>query len=469
MMNGYGASETDPAKPARRARGRASLLAHFALCVAAVLGALGVLAPGADAQNVPLPVFDADVVAVLDAETDAPRLDIYTRIAYTDLRFTTSPQGFTARYEIAADLYEVGEEGRPGNLVENPIYERAVSVVSYGETQRGDRYDKTTHSVALEPGRYLVQLHLQDLETRESYVIERLASVPDFAGTMSLSDLVLLDGYDAEDRSIAPRASLGVPAGAPVLAFFYEVYSDRAQMVEVTRSLVRTRKGPGRVARFLGLGSGDQSEGGEVAYTSAAPARVTAGRTQSILELPTTGLEAGEYVVRVAVHSAETGELLASRERGVTLTWGGLQTQIQDLDEAVAQLRYIAKDEELDHIREARTQSERWERFNAFWKKRDPTPSTARNEKMEEYYYRVAFANERYSRYRDGWQTDQGHVTVLYGEPDHVDRHPYNYGDKPYEVWYYVRIGRKFVFVDKTGLGDYELLVPIWDEGTRIR
>lgn len=465
-MKGYGASTSTPRSPALHEAPRAAAKCARVLMLSVL--ALVLLAPEAHAQA-PVPVFQADAVAVLDAQTDAPRLDLYTRIAYRDLRFVTSPSGFTGRYAITADVYEVDDEGRPGNLVQNPIYERTVAVPTYAETQRADRFDKTTHSLELAPGSYLVQLHLEDAETRESFVLERFAEVPDFAAPTSLSDLVLLDGYDAEDRSIAPRASQDVPVGAPSAAFFYEVYSREARTVEVTRSLVRTRRGPGMVARFLGLRQNESAESGEVAYTSAAPAELAAGRTQNILELPTTDLEAGEYVVRVALHDIETGDLLAERERTVTLEWNGLASHIQDLDVAVAQLEYIAKDTELSHIREATSQTEQWERFNAFWKKRDPTPTTARNEKMEEYYYRVAFANEQYSRYRDGWKTDQGHVTVLYGEPDHVDRHPYNYGDKPYEVWYYVRLGRKFIFVDRTGLGDFELQVPIWDERTRIR
>jgi hypothetical protein len=88
---------------------------------------------------------------------------------------------------------------------------------------------------------------------------------------------------------------------------------------------------------------------------------------------------------------------------------------------------------------------------------------------MEEYYFRIASANDEYGTLRDGWRTDRGHVRVLFGKPDYVERHPYNYNSKPYQIWYYYRVGRRFIFVDETGMGQYELLVPIWDERTRIR
>jgi GWxTD domain-containing protein len=129
----------------------------------------------------------------------------------------------------------------------------------------------------------------------------------------------------------------------------------------------------------------------------------------------------------------------------------------------------VARDREIDAIRAATTEAERIRLFREFWDRRDPSPGTRRNERMEEYYYRVAFANERYGRLRDqGWSTDRGEVFIRFGEPDFVESHPFEYDSRPYEVWYYNRVGRRFIFVDDTGGGDYRLLVPIWDERTRM-
>src|SRR5690606_7167828 len=149
--------------------------------------------------------------------------------------------------------------------------------------------------------------------------------------------------------------------------------------------------------------------------------------------------------------------------------WMGLHDQIADLESAISQLRYIAKDREIRAIREAPTPEERFLLFQSFWDKRDPTPGTRRNERMEEYYFRVAYANRNYGRFsNNGWNTDRGEAFIRFGEPDFVERHPYNYGDKPYQVWYYYRLGRRFIFVDETGFDDFELLLPIWDERNRM-
>ena len=81
----------------------------------------------------------------------------------------------------------------------------------------------------------------------------------------------------------------------------------------------------------------------------------------------------------------------------------------------------------------------------------------------------IDYANRMFGNVIPGWKTDRGHVLILHGYPDNVDQQTFSFGTEPWEVWYYYRIGRQFIFVDKTGFGDYELMVPIWDERTRIR
>jgi len=122
----------------------------------------------------------------------------------------------------------------------------------------------------------------------------------------------------------------------------------------------------------------------------------------------------------------------------------------------------------MSFILDAPNDIERFRRFTDFWDKRDPTPGTKRNEKQEEYYYRIASANQNFGGTHDGWKTDRGFVLVRFGDPDFVRRKPHSFDYEPYEIWEYQRIGRQFIFVDRTGFGDYELLVPIWDERTRL-
>jgi GWxTD domain-containing protein len=154
---------------------------------------------------------------------------------------------------------------------------------------------------------------------------------------------------------------------------------------------------------------------------------------------------------------------LAVSEKPFIVRWKGVPRAAKDLELAIEQLQYIENPGEVDHILEAKDEPEKRKRFMEFWQKRDPTSSTARNEKMEEYYTRVDFANRNFAHYIEGWRTDMGMVYIIFGSPDNVDRHPFDIDSKPYEIWSYYELNHQFTFVDQTGFGDYRLTTPIWE------
>ena len=420
------------------------------------------------AQPRTAPSFEVDAVAVRASQPSAEtRLDVYTKIPYAKLRFTNMPDGFTARYEVTLEAYAVDDRGRRQTLVASHLWDRTFSVTSYAGTQSIELVDRTTQSISLAPGRYDLQIQLDDQVADEVFVREMPIEVRDLSGDVAVSDLILIDHFDEETKTISPSVSGRVGTDAFGFQIFYEVYADASQQVRVTRDVLQVKRGGGLTSVRSALGF-DTDASREVSYTAEEMTDVRVGRNQAVVRIPMDGFKAGDYIVRIRVED-EDGDVLSQTEKRFTAEWTGLAEHIQDIDEAIAQLQYIAKGKDLRHIQSASTKSERIARFRAFWEKRDPTPGTERNEKMEEYYYRIANANRSYGSQTDGWKTDRGQVAVLFGEPDAVERHPYNFDAKPYEVWFYYQIGRQFIFVDESGFGEYDLLVPIWDERTRIR
>jgi GWxTD domain-containing protein len=142
---------------------------------------------------------------------------------------------------------------------------------------------------------------------------------------------------------------------------------------------------------------------------------------------------------------------------------------LKDLDVAIEQARYIAKDDEWSMLKEAKTPEEKQTKFMEFWKKRDPNPNTPRNERMEEFYQRAEYADKHFGHYQPGWRTDMGMVYLIFGPPSSVERHPFDIDTKPYEVWTYYDISYSFVFLDETGFGDYRLVTPLWEVYNRAR
>ena len=153
------------------------------------------------------------------------------------------------------------------------------------------------------------------------------------------------------------------------------------------------------------------------------------------------------------------------REIPLRVQWGGTNALIPDLLEAITQMRYLSHtgyfpSRDYKKILNA-DGDEQKDFFVETWKKIDPTPGTETNELMNEYYFRVNVANQRFSGHREGWRSDRGMIYILYGEPDAIEEHHMELNSKPYIIWYYYSVNRNFIFVDQTGFGDFQLSEPI--------
>jgi len=179
-------------------------------------------------------------------------------------------------------------------------------------------------------------------------------------------------------------------------------------------------------------------------------------------------LSLGNYILTVRLKD-NNEDILASTSKTFYSRWVGLPATVNNIDEAIDQLIYIANPDEIDHMEDGKDEEEKSKRFLEYWKSKDPSPGNDENEVFQEYFGRVNFANEQFSHYREGWQTDRGMVFIILGPPNNVDRHPFEYDSKPYEIWEYYEINRSFTFLDETGFGDYRLITPMYGDLFRYR
>jgi len=136
---------------------------------------------------------------------------------------------------------------------------------------------------------------------------------------------------------------------------------------------------------------------------------------------------------------------------------------------------YIITNEERAAFKKLTTDDEREQFIEAFWERRNPNPGSPENEFKEEYYRRIAYANEHYASGIPGWRTDRGRIYIMYGPPDELDDHdaggtyvrpPEEGGGEtstyPFEQWryrYIDGIGTNIIleFVDPTMTGEFHL------------
>jgi GWxTD domain-containing protein len=136
---------------------------------------------------------------------------------------------------------------------------------------------------------------------------------------------------------------------------------------------------------------------------------------------------------------------------------------------------YIISDEERKAFKKLATDDEREQFIGEFWRRRDPDPDTDENEFKEEYYERIAYANEHFASGIPGWKSDRGRIWIMYGKPHERETHPMggsyerpsyegggNTSTYPFEIWFYrhlpgVGSGIEIEFVDPTGSGEYRI------------
>ncbi len=136
---------------------------------------------------------------------------------------------------------------------------------------------------------------------------------------------------------------------------------------------------------------------------------------------------------------------------------------------------YVITDPERKAFKKLATDDERERFIEEFWRRRDPDPDTEENEFKEQYYERIAYANEHFASGIPGWKTDRGRIWIMYGKPDGLESHPsggtydrpsHEGGGStttyPFETWFYrylpgVGSGVEIEFVDPTGSGEYRI------------
>ena len=133
---------------------------------------------------------------------------------------------------------------------------------------------------------------------------------------------------------------------------------------------------------------------------------------------------------------------------------------------------YILLPAEQDVFMRLTTDRDRDIFLEAFWRQRDPTPTTPQNEFRDEHLKRFQYANSHLNRGtpREGWMTDMGRMHIILGAPTSIERFDSAYGIQPCQVWYYFGDKAKglpgyfgLVFFQRGGGGEYKLYNPASD------
>ena len=393
------------------------------------------------------------------------RLDILYRVPYDFFIFIKNPDAvsppFVAHGEITVDLIDKNK-----SIASHAFFHKTLEANDPSPSFSTKSFLEGMTSCDLPPGEYTLQIEITDHESGRVYRNEpQSVRLRDFSKEQfQLGDILLLNPRPVNTDTILPFNDGGdVP-----FARHFEIYSELITPVprESIRvdcklfSVVHERDSlilvlhdsligvPTSEKNIIQLGT---NESEKYYILSKASTDSLAGLWFTVQnDTLTEGSYRIELTATARNQTVHTGQSFRIR-------WFDKPFSLQSIPNAIDALSYIADKDEIDNMRHADEKTQKI-LFDAFWKKRDPTPNTAFNEVMNEYYRRVDYATNAFStiQQRNGMKTDRGKTYIFYGPPESTSRElsPSSF---PTETWVYSRLHKKLIFTDKSKRGDYQL------------
>jgi GWxTD domain-containing protein len=383
------------------------------------------------------PKFYADVLDYFSGNTDSTLVSVFIEVPYNRIQFFKNGNKFVSEYNISVSIFDQDQE----HLITENNWDEKIIANDFAESTSKLNYNLSLKNFMLVPDKYSVRISLDDKNSGNTYVVNKQIEVRKFSPDLDISDIMIIAKKTNinGDNKLVPNISRNVISKKTGIPIFYEVNSNI--------------NGNFRIIYSINASSGSKT------YQDTVSMDLEKGKNQVNYVLKDSSLSLGTYKLNVDIINLDTKQE-ASVSSDFISRWSGVPENVTNLNQAINELVYIASQDELNYIRSAPNTEEKIKRFADFWKKKDPDPNDEDNQAFDEYYNRVAYANDHFSQYMEGWKTDMGMVYIVLGRPDNVERHPFDPNSKPYEIWEYYSLNQSFVFMDYTGFGDYRLMNP---------
>jgi GWxTD domain-containing protein len=384
----------------------------------AVYRSMGRLASGP-----PLPFVGS--IAVAAGPGDSVKAILGLSIENRALSFRKEDANFLAEYRV--EMYLESPDAPPIRFARD----QEIRVTEFAETMRNDESVLFQQLFHLKSGEYRITVSVRDPLSGRQTQAEANFVAPDF-GAASFS--------------------------APILAYQVTGRRSRAQDLAVVLSPRGTVNYGGDTLLAL-------VEGYNFPGPTAVPFEII-DNFDSVISRDTlrfTGArEVESQVVRIVPDSQPLGELRirvgkdsAARQTSALVSFSGAWI-LTNYVEMVDLLRYFGHEDLVKQLKKA-PPDERPRLWQEFYKKTDPVPTTPENEALEQYFGRMAIANQRFTDEEvPGWRTDRGMVFITLGDPEEI----YNGSSTPQGRiirWTYTQLRLEVVFEDTSNVSRFRL------------
>lgn len=395
-------------------------------------------------SGVGIPFFHAGIFRTFnESGIDSVRLvRIYFQIINDDLTFLKQDSFFVA--EVEFDIFVNNE---PGDFTFSRTIKKEIKLTEFDQTNSRKLVNSYSTEIELKPGKYdmivtaLDKTNNKQVNRKVKFELEDLKR-----NRFLISDILFFQEYEIDStyRIISFNPNLTNNFGGQGKYFYFyftSVVTDPSDTLEVEY-----------IIRNLG---------GIVTQFNQYKIANNQNTNEHFIRINRQQFDQSRYELEVI---GKYRNQVMKTQKTFSFFWTNNPDSPGDLTNALEQMRYIP---EADSAGWAIKQpyTERLAYFQRFWKRMDPNPETEKNELMDEFFLRVNVTNQNFSTIsQPGWQTDRGRIFIKFGDPDDIERHPFEINSDPYVIWRYYNYRKIFLFLDRSGFGDYYLHPDYLDE-----
>ena len=381
-------------------------------------------------------------------------VEIYYSFNRKQLEFVSTDEGL-----VATVLMQLSISDEEGNEVANRMWNTMSRVEDADDAKSIDYLIIDQVGIDLKPGDYRIRLKATDVNSMAFGEVIYEARVQEFSTReLQLSDVQLAFSIKADTT-----AGRFLKAGQKVLPNPFRTFTHQGGMVYFYTELYNLKDAPGAKPEYelrykvLDVTGKKVKDFGKQTKTKPGNSAVV----MSGINIGT--LAGGEYILEVEAKDKATGKMAHSTKKFVIIReMSEEELAAEEIKRFKEEVAYIATSGELDMFDDLNFTG-KMTFIGEFWKRRDPNVETPENEFKIEHYRRLSYATFYFSSTKeasDGWNTGQGRIYILYGQPDEIERNIAARGMAPWERWNYFELqgGVFFIFVDEDGYGVYRLV-----------
>ncbi|HHJ53718.1 MAG TPA: GWxTD domain-containing protein [Caldithrix abyssi] len=385
----------------------------------------------------PLP---ADYFTYKSKTSGKTYLEIYLKIDNSRLNFVKNQGVYETELAFTVHLFNAQDE-----KVAEQSFTKKFICTKFSETINPRLDQVFLFPFRIAPGNYTAVIQIKDRNAPRQMLKKLHLVVPDYRdGRFHLSSLLIASETNGRvDGKGIPYIGGALAPGHHRVSLYFEAYNLPAGSDGTTRQ-VATR------ISFI-------NEKGKTVKSFNQKVRTNQRDAAFNLHLSLSDLPPGEYHLAVEQTDADRANYARS-EKTVAVLQSPIDLRFKKYEDVLDELRFIASKEQIERLKRVPI-DQRQQAISDFWKSKDPTPLTAKNEIFEEYYGRIENANRLFSNGPlPGWKSDFGLVYILFGPPDQIVVEKSEFSFMEQQIWQYRSLRLSFTFLNRSRFDDYMLL-----------